>query len=481
MSNAPKTGFFQTIPGLITATAGFLSAATGAIVALNQTGVVDLKKITGAKPPEQSAPLVAPAVPTGHEGASLTGEVGVAEARKPEANPAANPAPQQPLARPADSLPPQPTEAKTSVATQTPPQAPVKPAETASAPSADANPPSPPPSPPKATLTESEKLKAIQDGAAAVPPKKEEKQPTPAAPSPTSVKREEVPPAVVPERVVERPPQPVAPPPSMPIRPSEKPVSQPPAKPVEAPPSIVKAPPLSTTGEKRPADKSNPPVPNGGPRSAGGVEQRPTGGDDPSHAKIVRPPSDAVASRTSGKKQIDDPAITRVPQTGRETASVGGGRQLDLNGLKMTIPPGWVKEEGPSGPMAPAASLRIPDPAGDGVVQVTRYIGAKGKEMEDKTIERWLGQVTKANGMPSNVADARIERRQVGPLRITTLDVSGTYKATPRDSGTPGSRMVAAIVDHPAGPHLITIVGPALSMTKWDSTIDGFLRSIAPE
>jgi hypothetical protein len=147
----------------------------------------------------------------------------------------------------------------------------------------------------------------------------------------------------------------------------------------------------------------------------------------------------------------------------------------------MTIPAGWVKEEVKPGPLAPVAALRIPDPGGDGTVQITRYLGAKGKEMEDRTIEHWVGQVTKANGAPMTLADARVERRQVGPVRITTVDLSGTVKMTPRDTGDPGRRMISAIVDHPTGPHLVTIVGPARSMAKWDSTIDDFLKSAKPD
>ncbi len=303
--------------------------------------------------------------------------------------------------------------------------------------------------------------------------------------APTTQKRETPPPVPVQERVVESKPQPVKPVPSAPARETEKPTPTVNPKPVETAPQIVKAPPSPSAQDKAPpkpdpkervADARNP------ERSA---DRSPTPDDDAKRAKIVKPPSDAVATRGGSKKPgtDDEPNTRKGPEGVREahSAGAGGNRQLDLAGLKMTIPAGWVKEEVKPGPMAPVAALRIPDPVGDGTVQITRYLGAKGKEMEDHTIERWVGQVTKANGAPMTLADAKIERRQVGPVRITTVDLSGTVKMSPRDAGDPGSRMISAIVDHPTGPHLVTIVGSARSMAKWDSAIDDFLKSAKPD
>lgn len=418
----------------MTATAGFLSAATGAIVALNQTGVIDLKKMSGSQPPHQSAPLVSPAIT-----ATAPSYHAVTPASEPDDT---------------DKKPAEPSPATSSDKAT----APSKPAESPPASVAEVKPQSPTPSQPATSSTEAERLKAIQEGAAASA-KKEETQ----APSATPITaKRDVPESSSLPRVADSATQPVKPQPS-PTR-------------LETAP-IVKAPP--PTPEKKTGTE---PVAPG--RISERAPERGPAVDDPARPKIVRPPSDAVASRTGVKKQIDgvEPGGLRpTPAPVRETGSAGGSRQLDLAGLKMIIPPGWVKEEVQSGPLAPVAALRITDPAGDGVVQITRHLGAHGKDTEERAIERWLGQVTKPNGASSTMADAKIERRQTGTVRITTVDLAGTVKTTSREAGMPGGRMVAAMVDHPAGPHLITIVGPARSMAKWESAIDGFLRSITPE
>jgi len=69
----------------------------------------------------------------------------------------------------------------------------------------------------------------------------------------------------------------------------------------------------------------------------------------------------------------------------------------------------------------------------------------------------------------------------VGPVRITMVDLSGTVKLTMRDAAKPNQRMIAAIVDHPQGPHFVVSAGPGDSMEKWAVRIDAFLKSAKPE
>lgn len=87
MSNAPKVGFWQTLPGIMTASAGLLSTATGVLVALNQTGVVNLRELVGTKPAAQMADAstqAAPAPTPGDQPSAKPGaESRAAEARKP--------------------------------------------------------------------------------------------------------------------------------------------------------------------------------------------------------------------------------------------------------------------------------------------------------------------------------------------------------------------------------------------------------------
>jgi hypothetical protein len=68
--------FWKTIPGMLTAAAGFITAATGLVVALNQTGLFDARKppATEAKPPTTEAtPAGTEATPAGTEAAAVSG------------------------------------------------------------------------------------------------------------------------------------------------------------------------------------------------------------------------------------------------------------------------------------------------------------------------------------------------------------------------------------------------------------------------
>jgi hypothetical protein len=152
--------------------------------------------------------------------------------------------------------------------------------------------------------------------------------------------------------------------------------------------------------------------------------------------------------------------------------------------LKLTLPPDWVQQEAQPSSTGLVASLKIPNPeagGGDGTVQITHYGGAKGKELEDRYIDRWVGQVAKADGSPTTRADAKVSRTQLGPVRLTTVELVGTVRLTAGDAGQPGQRMVGAIVEHPQAVHFIVITGPARSMDKWAPAIDSFLKSAKTE
>ena len=128
--------------------------------------------------------------------------------------------------------------------------------------------------------------------------------------------------------------------------------------------------------------------------------------------------------------------------------------------------------------MAPKAIYQIPaSKAGEepGIVRVTHFPEMKGKD--DQNIDRWIGQVAKADGQPATRADAKIEKTETGNIRLTTVDITGTVKMTMRDTAKPDHRMIAAIVDHPKGPHFVVVAGPTAAMKTWEADILKFLKS----
>lgn len=156
-----------------------------------------------------------------------------------------------------------------------------------------------------------------------------------------------------------------------------------------------------------------------------------------------------------------------------------GGSQLRLAGVALVVPAGWESQQiQPGGAMAPKAVYKIPAlKAGDepGMIRITHFPEMKGKD--DQNIDRWIAQVTKADGTPAARGDAKVEKTESGNIRLTTVDVSGNVKMTMRDTGKPDHRMIAAILDHPKGPHFIVAAGPVESMKSWEADIMKFLKS----
>jgi len=183
--------------------------------------------------------------------------------------------------------------------------------------------------------------------------------------------------------------------------------------------------------------------------------------------------------------QTPQPTVPAKPaETPKPVAAPTKGTTLILTGLTLTVPQGWVEEKVEPTPMGPKAVFKIPtlDPKlDDGAVRITHYPSMKGKDKDDMNIDRWLGQISKPDGQPFTRSDAKITTTEVGPVRLTVVDMSGSVKMTMRDTAKPNQRMIAAIVDHPQGPHFVVTAGPATSMEKWAAQIDAFLKSAKVE
>jgi hypothetical protein len=146
--------------------------------------------------------------------------------------------------------------------------------------------------------------------------------------------------------------------------------------------------------------------------------------------------------------------------------------------IKFTAPDGWQTR-------AAASSMRVaefvlPGPAGDAEL-VVYYFGGGGGSV-DANIQRWLGQMQQPDG--SATADkAKRESRTINGLKVSTLDVSGTYVAEVRPGATerhnsPGYRMRTAVVETPRGPYYVKLVGPEKTVATWNDAFNQFIGSL---
>src|ERR1041384_2371995 len=149
--------------------------------------------------------------------------------------------------------------------------------------------------------------------------------------------------------------------------------------------------------------------------------------------------------------------------------------------LKFTVPPGWVEEERTSDMRV--AQYKLPRAEGDtenGSV-VLYYFGPGQGGSTAANIERWVGQMKQSDGGSLKTV-AKEDRFEVNALKVTTVDVAGTYVAeTMPGSGTfenkPGYRLLAAVVETPNGPYFLKLIGPEKTVARWNESFLSFLKS----
>jgi hypothetical protein len=149
--------------------------------------------------------------------------------------------------------------------------------------------------------------------------------------------------------------------------------------------------------------------------------------------------------------------------------------------LTFAAPAGW-KTVATSSSMR-VAQFALPRASGDAADAelVVYYFGGSGGTVE-ANIERWLGQMQQPDGKPSK-AVAKRESRTVNGLKVTLVDVGGTYVA----EMTPGAkerhnsanfRLRAAVIETPNGPYFIKLTGPATTVAAAEKSFEAFLSSV---
>lgn len=144
--------------------------------------------------------------------------------------------------------------------------------------------------------------------------------------------------------------------------------------------------------------------------------------------------------------------------------------------LGFTKPAAWATRP-------PASSMRVaefvvPKAAGDpedGEVIIYYFAGGGGSV--EANLQRWASQFQSTKDPVRSTAT-------VNGLKLTSLDVSGTYVAEMRPGSSdhynkPGFRMRATVVETPKGPYFIKLTGPAKTVASAGTAFDQFLQSLA--
>src|ERR1051326_236191 len=151
-------------------------------------------------------------------------------------------------------------------------------------------------------------------------------------------------------------------------------------------------------------------------------------------------------------------------------------------GLKWTAPKRW-KTEG-ARPMR-AATYNVPPLAGDSAPAecVVYFFGPGQGGSIEANLDRWKGQVL---GPDHNPSDAKIKKRIIHGLPVTTIDASGDYTGMGGPMAASKSvqsnyRLLGAIGEAPAGNVFIKFTGPAKTIAGSQAEFDQLLNSVERE
>jgi len=149
--------------------------------------------------------------------------------------------------------------------------------------------------------------------------------------------------------------------------------------------------------------------------------------------------------------------------------------------LKFKVPDGWITEK-PSSTMR-VGQYRLPKVEGDAddASLVLYFFGTgQGGNVSDN-VDRWINQMEQPDGRPSK-DKAKTETLTVNGMKVTTVDVSGTYTA----QMSPGSetrhndanqRLRAAVIESPKGNYFVKLVGPEKTVSRWDQSFMDYVKS----
>jgi hypothetical protein len=149
--------------------------------------------------------------------------------------------------------------------------------------------------------------------------------------------------------------------------------------------------------------------------------------------------------------------------------------------LHFKAPSEWVVEK-PSSNVR-LAQYKLPKADGDSedASLVLYFFGSNQGGSVQANLERWISQIEQPDGTSSQTK-AKSETLTINQLKVSTIDLSGTYVAeTTPGSGVrhnnPGYRLRAAVIETPKGAYYVKLVGPSKTVDRWNKAFDAYLQS----
>lgn len=121
----------------------------------------------------------------------------------------------------------------------------------------------------------------------------------------------------------------------------------------------------------------------------------------------------------------------------------------------------------------------------DVTLAISHFAAAEGGGGDvQANIDRWVGQFEQPDGSESRAA-AQVDSREVNDLRVTTVDLTGTFvgRMGTAMGGQPraGWRMLGAIVEGEQGLVFLKLTGPAAGVASAEDAFERVVASLHPE
>lgn len=189
------------------------------------------------------------------------------------------------------------------------------------------------------------------------------------------------------------------------------------------------------------------------------------------------PSADDVAAVKSLIQDQSPAAPAQAPRAPAVRPPAASGAEV-----KFETPEGW-HAEAPRSPMR-KAQFTLPRAEGDeedGELVVFYFgVGEGGGVAEN--LARWRGQFTTKDGAPVGEDAITTEKFEADGMPVSVMDVTGRFAPGPMP-GMPAVgpredyRMIAGIVESPAGAWFVKATGPAATMEKHAASIREYLKS----
>lgn len=161
-------------------------------------------------------------------------------------------------------------------------------------------------------------------------------------------------------------------------------------------------------------------------------------------------------------------------------ALAGETIRTEAAGLRFSLPRTWTRV--PTVAETRAAQYRLPPAPGDAAeTDFAVFFQGEGKGGgAAENLERWYTRFAPRDGRSSRDA-AIVTTRTVGDLRMTAIDLSGTWVGSatqPTGAGVSGYRMLGAVVEGTGGPWILEILGPAATVDQAKADFEALLSSL---